>query len=109
VHVEDTRGGSSAAGWVTSVSVTAFTPAVGPSIPATSIHFSPRPISQISGTLTYTVIAPDDLTTSTATVTASGASGTNAATTAWNPTITVDIPTDPVAGTYTSVLTYTVV
>jgi Ice-binding-like/WxL domain surface cell wall-binding len=109
VQVDDTRGGSSGAGWVVTVTATAFSTPSGPSLAASSISYSAGPIIQIQGAATITDNHPGDLTTAAPAVTAAGMSGDNAAATTWNPTISVTVPGGITAGVYTATITQTVV
>lgn len=108
VTVDDTRGGSSALGWVAHVSTTAFTSG-GASIPASNVSYSVRAITQIRGGFDLAFDDPVNLATAVSAVTATTASGNNAALAAWTPTMTVLIPASAVAGVYTATVTYTVV
>jgi Ice-binding-like/Bacterial Ig-like domain len=109
VQVDDTRGGSSGAGWVVTITATAFTMPSGPSLAASSVSYSAGPIIQIQGTATITDDHPGDLTAGAPAVTATGMSGENAAATIWNPTISVTVPGGIAAGVYTATITQTVV
>jgi hypothetical protein len=108
VAVEDTRGGSSSAGWEASVTATAFAPSSGAAIPASSVSYAAGPVSQVRGAVTYLVHDPSDLTTAVAVVTATGPSGDNAASTSWNPAISIVVPSDTLAGIYTATITQSV-
>ncbi|MET0324349.1 MAG: ice-binding family protein, partial [Ilumatobacteraceae bacterium] len=108
VQVDDTRGGTATSGWTVTVSATAFTPASGPAIPATAISYSPGPIVQVRGNVVHTVDQPSDLTNATPVVTATGASGQNAAMTMWTPSIAVVVPASAVAGIYAATVTHSV-
>jgi hypothetical protein len=109
VHVVDTRSGTSGAGWVASVSATAFTPPAGPAILATSIRYFVGPVAKVTHmSSSMNISTPADLSVTTPAVAAVGASGNNAAMATWNPIIAVDVPDSAVAGIYTSVVTYTV-
>jgi hypothetical protein len=100
VTVTDGRGVSS--GWVATASATDFT---GPqTLPGASVY-SPTAASATNATVT--AAADQTLTTSAATVqTATLAVGVNSAT--WNPTVTVTIPANALAGTYSSTITQSV-
>jgi hypothetical protein len=100
VTVTDGRGVSS--GWVATASATDFT---GPQTLAGASVYSPTAASATNATVT--AAADQTLTTSAATVqTATLAVGVNSAT--WNPTVTVTIPANALAGTYTSTITQSV-
>jgi hypothetical protein len=100
VTVTDGRGVSS--GWVATASATDFT---GPQSLAGAIVYSPTAASATNATVT--AAADQTLTTSAATVqTATLAVGVNSAT--WNPTVTVTIPANALAGTYSSTITQSV-
>ena len=100
VTVTDGRGVSS--GWVATASATDFT---GPQTLAGASVYSPTAASATNATVT--AAADQTLTTSAATVqTATLAVGVNSAT--WNPTVTVTIPANALAGTYSSTITQSV-
>ena len=100
VTVTDGRGVSS--GWVATASATDFT---GPQTLAGASVYSPTAASATNATVT--AAADQTLTTSAATVqTATLAVGVYSAT--WNPTVTVTIPANALAGTYTSTITQSV-
>lgn len=105
VEVTDARSAAAGSGWVVSVISTAFTPAAGPAIAASSVAYSAGSISKV-GTATYTANNPNDLTGVSAAVTATGITGDNAAT--WNPTISVVIAPGTVATTYSATITHSV-
>jgi hypothetical protein len=100
VTVTDGRGVSS--GWVATASATDFT---GPQTLAGASVYRPTVASATNATVT--AAADQTLTTSAATVqTATLAVGVNSAT--WNPTVTVTIPANALAGTYSSTITQSV-
>lgn len=100
VTVTDGRGVSS--GWVATASATNFS---GPQTLAGASVYSPTAASATNATVTPA--ADQTLATTAAPVqTATLAVGVNSAT--WNPTITVTIPANALAGTYTSTITQSV-
>ena len=105
VQVSDARGASAGAGWIVSVSSTAFAPLAGPSIAAAAVGYLTGPITTI-GTATVTANNPASLATLVHAVTATAISGQNSAT--WNPTITVGLPGSTAAGDYTGTITHSV-
>ena len=105
VQVDDARSAGAGAGWVASVISTAFTPAAGPTIPASALSYSAGVVVKV-GTATYVDDDPTDLTAVSAAVTASGITGDNSAT--WSPVITIAIPGGMAAGTYTASITHSV-
>ena len=106
VQVNDARSAAAGSGWVTSVISTAFTPTSGPTIPASAVSYTAGPITKV-GTATYTANDPGNLTGVSAAVTATGITGDNSAT--WNPTISVTIAGGKAAGTYSAIITHSVV
>ena len=105
VQVSDARGASAGAGWIVSVSSTAFAAPTGPSLAAAAVGYRAGPISTI-GSATVTAHDPASLATLVHAVTATGISGQNSAT--WNPTITVGLPGSAAAGDYTGTITHSV-
>ena len=105
VQVNDARSAGAGSGWVATVVSTAFTPAAGPTIAASAMSYSAGVVAKV-GTATYTDNDPDDLTTATAAVTATGITGDNSAT--WSPTITIAIPGGMASGAYTATITHSV-
>ena len=105
VVVTDDRAAAAGAGWVASAISTAFTPATGPTIPASSISYSAGTVA-VTGTATCTDNDPSSLTGVSAVVTATAITGSNVAT--WNPTLTIAIPGSLVAGVYTATITHSV-
>ena len=100
VTVTDARGVSS--GWVVTVSATNFT---GPQTLAAATVYTPTQASTTNATVTPAAdqtLAPTAATVQTATL----AVGVNSAT--WNPTITVTIPANALAGTYSCTITQSV-
>ena len=105
VVVSDQRGAPAGSGWVASAVSTGFTTPGGPAIPASRIRYAAGKIEK-SGTATYTANNPKNLKKATAVVTATEITGNNTAT--WSPTITVDVPGNAVAGTYSATITHSV-
>lgn len=102
VEVLDNRGGT--AGWTATVSGTNF---VGPStVPIGAASYT-TPTATVTGTATVANTSVNPLTNAPSNVqVATAVSGINTAT--WNPTITIVIPANTLAGTYTSTLTHSV-
>lgn len=105
VVVTDRRSAPAGSGWVASAVSTAFTTANGPAIPASRIEYTAGKVAKI-GTATYTANDPRTLRRATAVVTATDVIGNNTAT--WTPTLTVDVPGNAVAGTYSATITHSV-
>lgn len=105
VQVNDARSAAAGSGWVASVISTAFTPAVGPAIPASAVSYASGTITQV-GTATFTPNNPPNLTGVAPAVTATGITGDNSAT--WTPTITVAVPGGMAAGVYAATITHSV-
>jgi hypothetical protein len=105
VQVDDARSAAAGAGWVATVIATAFTPAAGPTIAASTMSYSAGTVAKV-GTATYTDNDPDDLSVASAAVTATAITGDNSAT--WSPTITIAIPGGMAAGGYTATITHSV-
>ncbi len=103
VTVSDQRGGL--VGWTASANSTTFTTTAGDT-PSTSISYAPG----LPTTTGVAIVAPTPTatltTTPTAVMSATGIIGTNSAT--WNPTLTVNLPTSALAGTYTGTVTTSV-
>jgi len=92
-------------GWTAQVSSTDFTTAGG-TIPASDLAYRPGTIATLFGLYTGLIgtnIAALSGTPQTA-VTASGANGDNQA--SWDPTIIVSVPDTAVAGSYSGVITH---
>ena len=106
VQVLDARSAAAGSGWIASVISTAFTPAAGPTIPASAVGYSAGTITK-TGTATYTANDPGNLTGASAAVTATGITGDNSAT--WNPTIHVTVAGGTIATTYSAIITHSVV
>ncbi len=105
VQVDDARSAAAGSGWVASVISTAFTPDVGPAIPASAVGYTVNGIVKV-GTATYTANDPADLTGASPAVTASAITGDNSAT--WTPTINVAVPGGMAAGVYYATITHSV-
>ncbi|WP_371778405.1 hypothetical protein [Streptosporangium subroseum] len=108
VTVTDTRGALDA-GWVVTVSSTAFTTGAATpaeTIPASAVTYTPGAATATSGTATFTPGTPDDLATPITAFSATDIVGNNSAT--WNPTITIALPPAAVAGVYTGTITHSV-
>lgn len=106
VTVTDTRG-AAAADWTATVSATSFTTGDGSpaeTISGGALSYAPGSASQ-TGTAT---LGPGGgaLSESRTGYAATGVDGSNTA--VWNPTITVTLPPQAVAGTYTGVITHSV-
>jgi hypothetical protein len=105
VQVSDARSAVAGSGWIASVISTAFTPAAGPTIPASAVGYTAGAITKV-GTATYTANDPGNLTGVVPAVTASGITGDNSAT--WSPTINVAVPGGMAAGVYSASITHSV-
>jgi hypothetical protein len=100
VTVTDDRGGTT--GWTATAVSTTFTGPNGVSVPASAVSENPgTPTS--TGTVTLTPAAPTDLSSAATTMTATGVAGAETAT--WDPTLTVELPADALAGSYTGTIT----
>ncbi|MDQ1687227.1 MAG: hypothetical protein QOK42_202 [Frankiaceae bacterium] len=106
VQVTDARSAAAGSSWIASVISTAFTPLTGPAIAASAVSYSAGVITKV-GTATYTANNPSSLAGVSAVVSATGITGDNSAT--WNPTITVTVPGGMAAGTYSAVITHSLV
>ena len=104
VQVLDARSAAAGSTWTASAISTAFT-GQSPALPATGISYSAGTIAKV-GTATYVADNPGSLVGVAPVVTATGITGDNSAT--WTPTITVAVPGGSVAGTYTAVITHSV-
>lgn len=108
VTVTDTRdipGGT----WTATVSSTDFTTggATAPeTIPNDSVGYSPGTVTSTTGGATFTPGTAGDLGSARTAFSASASTGFTSAT--WNPTITLTLPADVVAGTYTGTITHSV-
>jgi hypothetical protein len=104
VRVDDARSAVAGSTWVASAISTAFT-GPSPALPATGISYAAGSIAKI-GTATYEANDPSSLVGVAPVVSATGITGDNAAT--WTPTLTVQVPGGSVAGTYSAVITHSV-
>ncbi len=105
VVVSDQRSAPAGSGWVASAVSTPFTNPHGPAIPASRVRYAAGKIEK-TGTATLTANTPQSLKKAAAVVTATEITGNNTAT--WTPTITVDVPGNLVAGTYSATITHSV-
>ena len=106
VRVTDTRAHPTAAGWIASVTCTAFQSAGGgPSIAASNVSYSTGAMDR-SGSGTPTAYHSQDLTTPKHAASISGSAGSNV--TLWNPTITIYVRGGLPATTYTTTVTHSV-
>lgn len=99
VDISDTRG--STAGWVVSAASTTFTDGVGSS--STGVSYDSGPATETTGTVTWTSEGPTSITSVAPVAAGTEASGNNTAT--FNPTLTVSLPADALAGDYTGTVT----
>ncbi|MDH2425982.1 ice-binding family protein [Sphaerisporangium sp. TRM90804] len=109
VTVTDTRGGADTA-WTATVSSTDLTTGGGTAaetIAKALIGYAPGPATATTGDATFTPGTAGDLGSARTAFSVSGAAGDNSAT--WDPLITVTLPAGVVAGTYTAVITHSVV
>lgn len=104
VQVLDARSAAAGSGWTASAISTAFT-GQSPALAATGISYAAGSIAKV-GTAAYAANDPNSLVGVAPVVTATGITGDNSAT--WTPTITVAVPGGSVAGTYTAVITHSV-
>ncbi|MEU7827729.1 ice-binding family protein [Nonomuraea sp. NPDC049129] len=106
ITVTDTRGDPNAA-WTATVDSTDFTTG-GATAPETiakrSVNYSPGPAINTTGSATFTPGTAGGLGSARIAFSAADGAGNNSAT--WNPTITVALPADVVAGTYTGAITH---
>lgn len=105
VQVIDERGSAAGAGWVVTVTCTAFSTSGGQLIPASAVGYAVGSIGQ-TGTATFTANNPNNLTAVVPALTATAITGNNTAT--WNPTLTLAIPGGATLGTYTATVTHSV-
>jgi hypothetical protein len=104
VTVTDTRGGT--LGWTATVSATDFAGPQNVSVSAVGESSYTTPAASVIGTSN---VAGSDLTSlypGGAVQTATGVVGPNAAT--WDPTVSLTLPADALAGTYSSTITHSV-
>jgi hypothetical protein len=104
VQVLDARSAAAGSTWTASAISTAFT-GQSPALAATGVSYSAGTITKV-GTAAYAANDPSSLVGVAPVVTATGITGDNSAT--WTPTITVAVPSNSVAGTYTAVITHSV-
>lgn len=104
VTVTDGRGNN--AGWTVTVSSSDFTLDSGDTtIPPAQVQYNPGAVDR-TGTVTATPAAVAGLDTAKTVVEGTAARGNNTAT--WNPTLTVNLPSDALAGVYTGTVTTSV-
>ncbi|MFM1723972.1 WxL domain-containing protein [Rhodococcus sp. PAM 2766] len=106
VTVIDSRGNN--AGWTVTVSSSEFALAAesgDTTIAATQVQYNPGTVER-TGTVTTTPSAVAGLDTAKTVVEGTAARGNNTAT--WNPTLTVGLPTDALAGVYTGTVSTSV-
>ncbi|MCB8913381.1 WxL domain-containing protein [Rhodococcus rhodochrous] len=107
VTVTDARG--SQAGWGVTVSSSSFVVdgvAENPTtIPATAVDYAPGTPTE-TGTITATGTDATGLDTAKSVMAGTAAQGNNTA--SWTPTLTVTLPSDALAGTYTGTVTTSV-
>lgn len=104
VQVNDARSAAAGSTWTASAISTAFT-GQSPALAATGVSYTAGTITKV-GTATFTANDPSSLVGVAPVVLATGITGDNSAT--WTPTITVAIPAGSVTGTYTAVITHSV-
>lgn len=108
VSVADERGGLEAA-WTATVSSTTFTTggATAPeTVAASAVNYSAGAATSTTGTATFTPGTAGSLASPRTAFSASAITGNNTA--AWNPTITITLGAQAVAGTYTGTITHSV-
>jgi hypothetical protein len=105
VNVTDNRGGE--VGWTTSAASTVFTRTAGTATTSTSVSYNSGTINKTgtvtttsSGDVTLSAIASSPVVTGTA------VTGNNTA--SWDPTLTVNLPSDSLAGDYSGTVTTSV-
>ncbi|MEV6995955.1 hypothetical protein AB0N87_43740 [Streptomyces sp. NPDC093228] len=102
----DQRGGT--AGWTATAQAVDFTgpnnTTISVSAPNSSTYHAPQ--ASVIGTATVTPSDLSPLYPPGPVQTATGVSGSNSAT--WNPTISITVPANSLAGTYTSTITHSV-
>lgn len=106
VTVTDSRGNN--AGWTVTVSSSDFALAAesgDTTIAATQVQYNPGTVDR-TGTVTATPSAAAGLDTAKTVVEGTAARGNNMAT--WNPTLTVGLPSDALAGVYTGTVSTSV-
>jgi hypothetical protein len=103
VTVTDERGGATT--WVASVISTAFTPDnAAAAVPAIDVHYVPGTIT-VSASVLATAPATLDLTGVSPVV---NGTSTAISTASWNPTISVSVPANSAAGTYSGTITHSI-
>ncbi|MFD5429590.1 hypothetical protein [Streptomyces sp. NPDC127084] len=104
VTVTDGRGGT--AGWTVTANAVDFTgpQTISVSAPGSSSYDTPQ--ASVSGTATVTPSDLEPLYPANPVQTATAVNGINSAT--WNPTISLTIPGNALAGTYSSTITHSV-
>jgi hypothetical protein len=108
VTVTDTRTGA-LRGWTATVTSTDFVTGTGTGnqdIPAADVQYNPGLTTSTTGTGTFLVGAGGTLGSVRTACTAS--LETTSTTVSWNPTITVTLPSNVAAGTYTGTITHSV-
>ncbi|MGF7238514.1 MAG: putative Ig domain-containing protein [Frankia sp.] len=104
VTVIDNRG-SPTAGWVTTITATAFTTGAGTTpqtVPPSMIAYSSGPATATTGTGTFTPSAP------ALPAVAASWTGSGVDTASWNPTLTFTFSPRQIAGIYTGTITHSV-
>ena len=107
ISVSDSRGGLAVA-WTATVSSTDFTTGGGgtnKTITNTNVGYTPGTVTGTGIGVAAGTPAPS-LATSAPVVAATGVTGAESA--SWNPTVTVTVPSNVIAGTYTGTLTHSV-
>ncbi|MDB5621311.1 MAG: Nucleoporin 62kDa-like protein [Tardiphaga sp.] len=104
VSVTDGRGGT--AGWVATASGVAFTGPQTISVSATGLSSYTATTASVVGTAVVADTDLDALSPGGVVQTATGVVGINSAT--WSPTISVTVPANALAGTYSSTITHSV-
>lgn len=108
ITVTDNRG-ANLGSYAASVIGSAFTTGSGASvytIPATGVSYAPPAIIGGTGTAVRVAGTAGSIATSRTAMTATGVVGNN--TSVWNPTLTVTLPADAVAGAYSGTVTHSV-
>ncbi|MGV9242117.1 hypothetical protein [Streptomyces sp. NPDC003710] len=106
VTVSDQRGGTT--GWTATAQAVDFTgpnnTTISVSAPGSSTYHAPQ--ANVIGTATVTAHDLSPMYPPGPVQVATGVTGTNSAT--WNPTITITVPANSLAGTYNSTITHSV-
>jgi hypothetical protein len=105
VNVRDNRNAAGGSGWVATAVATELVPERGPGIGPDHIRYETGSIDT-EGTITIEADDGVNLDEARAVVTASEISGNNVA--RWTPRITITIPPEVVAGTYTGTISHSV-